>query len=672
MIDNKQIIKKDTMLVKDDFFDDIVNGLKSPIEENVDKSKSDKSEIDFGGQQKNRFNKVIVPEMYPAFKQGTLIQDYVDETKKQYEKLKIQEIKEYIEETQLGLEELEDVQEEAEDELEELKDGGGFFNSLFFKVVKAGYKVFKMVTFFLRFYGYYARVKGIFDKSKIQMSDQQHGFNIGDYDIMNNEIDRERAAMQFTKYLNTTVLDRFRAFLSPILYEITKAIYGATDMVFAWVNRKIYIWIAKQVAYFLWEIALTVALNAVAAALTASGVGAAAGIALFATTAIRIANLTRKISKFAKTAKGAYKILSGGRKVVKALNKGRKALDALRKSKRLQKGGQKAIDFLKKAKKIDPKKRKKIIDTTADVAEAAYKADEVASGLVEIFDTLTITKEELLEKRAQFRNVGAKVGQSIINGLDRIQNFFETANKRSNVSGFSANLMASMSDKYGVNIMGVENTGLDINSIGETIDKLDTKIDGIEIDVPKPKIKNNLITFDQMEIDLKKGTFKYKDFVLDKEVNKNTLDILKTMNVIKDHSVVLAQDGKEIRYQNGSMSAVQLKFVSQGYIRKVIVNNPNKNAVNVINSFTRMEFDENGNVKGPELPTNLELGLEKVPEADVLSIKGLKQRQKFLPDEPVLIKDLSDIVIPRNTWLKREKSILTKVRSWADSFQVIA
>lgn len=672
MIDNKQIIKKDTMLVKDDFFDDIVNGLKSPIEENVDKSKSDKSKIDFGGQQKNRFNKVIVPEMYPAFKQGTLIQDYVDETKKQYEKLKIQEIKEYIEETQLGLEELEDVQEEAEDELEELKDGSGFSNSLFFKVVKAGYKVFKMATFFLRFYGYYAKVKGVFDKSKIQMSDQQHGFNIDDYDIMNNEIDRERAAMQFTKYLNTTVLDRFRAFLSPILYEITKAIYGATDMVFAWVNRKIYIWIAKQVAYFLWEIALTVALTAVATALTASGVGTAAGIALFAATAARVAIITKRMTRFTKAARGAYKIITGGKKVVNILNKGRKALDALRKSKRLQKGGQKTIDFLKKAKKIDRKKRKKIIDTTADVAEAAYKADEVASGLVEIFDTLTITEEELKQKRAQFRNTGAKVGQSIINKLDKIQNFFETANKRGNVSGFSANLMASISDKYGVNIMGVENTGLDINSIGETIDKLDTKIDGINIDVPKPKIKNNLITFDQMEIDLKNGTFKYKDFVLDKEVNKNTLDILKTMNVIKDHSVVLAQDGKEIRYQNGSMSAVWLKFVSQGYIRKVIVNNPNKNAVEVIDSYTRMKFDENGNVKGPELPTNLELGLQKVPGADVLSIKGLKQRQKFISDEPVLIKDLSDIVIPRNIWLKREKSILTKVHSWADSFQVIA
>ena len=38
MIDAKeQIIKKPNLLVKDDFFDDIINGLKSPLEEKEEK-----------------------------------------------------------------------------------------------------------------------------------------------------------------------------------------------------------------------------------------------------------------------------------------------------------------------------------------------------------------------------------------------------------------------------------------------------------------------------------------------------------------------------------------------------------------------------------------------------------------------------------------------------------
>lgn len=50
MTDNKkQIIKKQTVIVKDDFFDDIVNGLKSPIEEKIEKQDADNSKVELGG-----------------------------------------------------------------------------------------------------------------------------------------------------------------------------------------------------------------------------------------------------------------------------------------------------------------------------------------------------------------------------------------------------------------------------------------------------------------------------------------------------------------------------------------------------------------------------------------------------------------------------------------------
>jgi hypothetical protein len=51
MIKKEQIIKKKNMLVKDDFFDDIVNGLKSSAEEHIDKENSDKSGTTFGSKQ---------------------------------------------------------------------------------------------------------------------------------------------------------------------------------------------------------------------------------------------------------------------------------------------------------------------------------------------------------------------------------------------------------------------------------------------------------------------------------------------------------------------------------------------------------------------------------------------------------------------------------------------
>jgi hypothetical protein len=136
------------------------------------------------------------------------------------------------------------------------------------------------------------------------------------------------------------------------MFHITKGVYAATDIVFAKVNRKIWIWIAKQAACFLWEIALTVALNAIAAALTASGVGTAAGVALFAATALRIANLTRKIAKFGKVARGLYKTFSRGGKFVRALSKGARRLDQIRRSKVVRNAGAGAMKLLRRARRM--------------------------------------------------------------------------------------------------------------------------------------------------------------------------------------------------------------------------------------------------------------------------------------------------------------------------------
>jgi hypothetical protein len=77
----KQVIKKTTLIVKDDFFDDIVNGLKTPIEEKIEKEDADSSKIDLGGQQLQRVKKSILPEIGTAIRNGDLIQTYVEETR---------------------------------------------------------------------------------------------------------------------------------------------------------------------------------------------------------------------------------------------------------------------------------------------------------------------------------------------------------------------------------------------------------------------------------------------------------------------------------------------------------------------------------------------------------------------------------------------------------------
>jgi hypothetical protein len=100
MTDDKQLLNKTTMLVKDDFFDDLVNGLKTPIEESDDKKKADTSRVTFSGRQLQRFKRGVVPIIANNLAKGNIIHLYIQDTENTYWRKKIKEIKESIDSSQ--------------------------------------------------------------------------------------------------------------------------------------------------------------------------------------------------------------------------------------------------------------------------------------------------------------------------------------------------------------------------------------------------------------------------------------------------------------------------------------------------------------------------------------------------------------------------------------------
>jgi hypothetical protein len=96
-------------------------------------------------------------------------------------------------------------------------------------------------------------------------------------------LDREKAANDFVLFLNTTALDRLKSMMAPMLYNMTKLIFAATDMAFHKINMAIYWMVAKEVMLLLADIALTIALGAATTALSWTGVG---GVGFAAATAV--------------------------------------------------------------------------------------------------------------------------------------------------------------------------------------------------------------------------------------------------------------------------------------------------------------------------------------------------------------------------------------------------
>jgi hypothetical protein len=82
---------KNVVLVKDDFFNDIVNGLSDENDELQDKKNANQSGNELKGKQLNRFRRVITI-VASNIETTSLVSDYVSISKEAYEKLKIEEM----------------------------------------------------------------------------------------------------------------------------------------------------------------------------------------------------------------------------------------------------------------------------------------------------------------------------------------------------------------------------------------------------------------------------------------------------------------------------------------------------------------------------------------------------------------------------------------------------
>ena len=137
---------------------------------------------------------------------------------------------------------------------------------------------------------------------------------------------------------------------------------------------------------------------------------------------------------------------------------------------------------------------------------------------------------------------------------------------------------------------------------------------------------------------------------------------LKQANGIKEPPVKLKKDSKTLRYDNGVMSGVWMEFESKylfPHIRKIRYNK--KDIVNIV---------YNPKNKGDEKTLQeAYFGIEKIPNANEGNEILTKKRLYGLSWSHT-VKDLSEIIAPRNSWLKSEKDILSKLQSIASKLQI--
>jgi hypothetical protein len=476
MIDDKQVLNKNNVLVKDDFFDDIVNGLKSPIDEVDDKKKADVSRITFTGKQLQRFKKGVVPILANNLGKGNIVQLYIQETEGNYWRKRIKEIKETIDSSQ---NEIEVIEEDVEDELDDLKDDK---EGLFKKVITKGRAIWNITSFVLRFYGYYKRVRGMFDSSKIELSEKQYGFSVTNYDF-SKEIDREKAANDFILYLNTTLLDRFKMMMSPMMYNMTKLILAATDMAFHKINLSIYIMVAKEVMLLLADIALTLALAAATAALSWTGVGGAVGAAA---TAVRLVKVAQRVRKLTNMAQNIYKAIINVKRIGKVVNTLRRGFDVVRKSRTVRRTGERAVNFLRRAKAMPRRDRRAALNRVHRNIKRADRAGELADAGFVIFDLVTIDREEAYAEREQLRAVSAKFGSGAVRALDRLQRNIEASYRAEIKTSYTEKLFKKVSESSGADIENVTETGLDFDAVGLAIEKLSNKFEIPQLEILQP------------------------------------------------------------------------------------------------------------------------------------------------------------------------------------------
>ena len=393
---NGDVIAKNEMTVKDDVFNSIVNGIKTPIEKDVDIQKAEVSNVYLKGKQLQRFKQKIIPEFTKSFQNEGLIHDYVQASREEYEKLKVEEVKAAYE---ASVQEIKAVNEDIDDELEEIEsDKKGFIYFL-----KKGWTIFKWVSRLIRLYSFYKMALSTFDKSKAYVETKKpKKFNWDDYDI-SKELDRENLLKDLTNVSKQWTSYYSEKFFGPFLTHLTAIIFAFSDMAYRKINRGLFLFtlkqigiaLAKEVVYYGW-------LHLI---LWATGVGGKASIARIGKVVTNVVKQTTDILK-----RGA-KVASRALKLTRAAKKARSAFFAAKVLKDVQRIRKTKNAFDKAAKN---KWASDMAERTVTWARRFDIAYQTGQAVYRIVDAVNIEQDDVDELKEKVKGVSVPLGNRLI------------------------------------------------------------------------------------------------------------------------------------------------------------------------------------------------------------------------------------------------------------------
>ena len=647
------VIAKNEMTVKDDVFNSIVNGIKTPIEKDVDIQKAEKSNVFLKGKQLQRFKYKIIPEFTKSFQNEGLIHDYVQASREEYEKLKVEEVKAAYE---ASIQEIKELNEEVDDELEEIEsDKKGFIYFL-----KKGWTIFKWVTRLIRFYAYYRRIIKNFDESKVYNKEEKRKrFELNDYNF-DKKLDREKAKDDFVEFLDGWGRRNIEKIFEPFLTHLTAAILTFADMAYNKINRGIYWWIGKELAI----------------------IGASAAIGT-----MMAGPIGTVLVGSAMTAYRAYKVSKFLNGVLKFARLGNKVNKAYRNFRRYQKT-KSAWERTKMGYKII-KRLKRTNDIVYYGGQALQVLFETGGA---VFDIVSINKEDIIKLKKDIRNYTEPLGKKLAQGITVTEQMILPdgkiaydkliASTKHTFSNFAKSIFGKYEEKFGTQLTvknffrkdekdKMEYTfDLLLNSIGNAKQLFDCEYGLKNLDYfPFEKNEDGYIvngkqfTMVKMQVDNKKyDVFSYGSLVYNENIGvglkKDDSNITFLQNYSKfvtvKQMVVLDEEkgnkGKEFLFNRfGGLSGVHLFLLTRGEIKdktKFNIDNKHEDKVHVF-------VQKDGRRK-------IKLGIEKVQDESAISIPIRNVGQSKI--EQIEVNDLSVITNSRNEWLLQEKEFLEKTK----------
>lgn len=649
------VVNKSIVLVKDDFFDDIINGLSSPEKENKDKAIANNTGIFLSGKQLNRFKLQVLPQITSNFTNSELINEYVSNTRETYEKLRIEEAEEVFKVSFQTIQKYKDqVQEEAEEEEEE-DDEKGFIDFL-----KKCYGWYKIVIFSWKFYKFYTNIRdNVFGKT-IPRKRSNYEFHLSNYDL-DNELDFEESKNDFSCWLNNTWIANIENLLKPFFIKFNTVILAATDAANNVLNRGFTNWVKKKITIFLIEVGVL--------ALITFATGGAGALAMGARI-VAWGNKIRQAIGFFRNSKKIYKLVKKSKDVFNATRKLIKPIT------KYTKKGIKRFAENKKAQKYISKVGGNIAYHADDIGNVINVAKEVRNIIREGSDFIDIDRKTLQAHEKKIYDFSAKVGQKLVDSINNIKPivnngvndlFYNFTDKvKSTFTKFANGLLRKFFIKY-KNVQSIEGLSLDLEQVNNLVYFFEKENDGY-------KLKNYRDDYGIISIIEDDSLGKYtisKDFSNLLFDGETVIDLKKFENNFKPEDKIqinqqFEDDGRQLLYDKfGKMSGVRLGFI-------VAKDSEISHRISYISNGVKSETSDDVSVIFHHEGNEIELSIERVWKNEDIKIaqtyiEKSKEKDRIKKSQSVIknvsIKDLSDIVIPRRKWLESEKKFNSNVQN---------